>query len=60
MKNDIKLQILVSQDLYNGLVEKILKLGLEEKKPETISNYVRNLIDQDINNTKYAYQIKRK
>ena len=50
MKNDIKLQILVSDELHNKLMEKILKTAIlsESKKVEGVSAYVRKLIEKDV------------
>lgn len=51
MKNDVKLQILISEKLSEKLVTKILKESLKNKssrKIESISSYVRRLIEEDI------------
>ena len=50
MKNDVKLQILISEELNNKLMEKILKSAMlsESKRVEGISAYVRNLIIEDV------------
>ena len=48
MKNDVKLQILVSAELLKKLVSKILDESVKRQKPEGISAYVRNLIIKDV------------
>jgi len=50
MKNDVKLQILISEELNQKLVNKILKESLTNKsnKIEGISTYVRKLIEHDV------------
>ena len=50
MKNDVKLQILISEELNNKLMKKILETAMlsESKRADGVSAYVRKLIIEDV------------
>jgi hypothetical protein len=48
-RNEVKLQVLISKEIYNTLIERISKESLKKKQqPLPISAYVRNLIVRDL------------
>ena len=49
MKNDVKLQVFISSEINKKLITKINKKALREnKKAQGVSEYVRNLIIQNL------------